>query len=684
MYVSDLPSAKKRIAQLTTLIQKYDYEYYVLAAPSILDNEYDDLLKELQQLEQLFPELISKYSPTQRVAGLVSKDFISVKHKTAMLSLSNAFSDEEVKDFNKRNYEKLENLNIKNIFLEYVCEPKIDGLAVNLLYKNGILESAATRGDGNCGEDVTINCRTIKDIPLQLLNYVDSHTEEIEIRGEVYMKKTVFNELVIQAKQNGEKILVNTRNAAAGSLRQLDPRVTARRKLSFLAYGAINLSGCYSQLDVLKQLKQFGVPVCDFILKASNIEECLNFYHNILNNRNNLDYDIDGVVYKVNNLQYQEQLGFIAKAPKWAIAHKFPAQEVVTRLLDVDFQVGRTGAITPVAKLESVFVSGVMISNATLHNIDEITRKDLKIGDWVIVRRAGDVIPEVVMALVERRDPTELKNIVFPEQCPSCHSTIKKIDGEIIIKCNSGIKCPAQIKEKIKHFASKKAMNIDGLGDKLIEQLFDNKIISNITDLYNIKFIQLINLERMGDKSANNLLEAISNSKNTTFAKFLYALGINDVGEETAKLLSKIYNNLNNLMQASVEDLSNIHGIGVVIAENIYNFFQEQHNKIIINNLISDIGITFVETTNDDGLSINQSINNQIRNKIFVFTGSLSKFTREDAKILLERYGAKVSSGISKKTDYLIVGKNPGSKLQEAQSLGIIILTEEEFLNLFV
>lgn len=680
MYLSDLPSAKKRIEQLTNLIQKYDYEYYVLAAPSILDNEYDSLLKELQQLEQLFPELISKYSPTQRVAGLVSKDFASVKHKTAMLSLSNAFSDEEVKEFDKRNHEKLENLNIKNTFLEYVCEPKIDGLAVNLLYKKGILESASTRGDGNSGEDVTVNCRAIKDIPLQLLHYSDNHTEEIEIRGEVYMKKTVFNELAIQAKQNGEKILVNTRNAAAGSLRQLDPRVTARRKLSFLAYGAINLSGCYSQFDVLKQLKQFGFAVCDFILKASNIEECLNFYHNTLNYRNNLDYDIDGVVYKVNNLQYQEQLGFIAKAPKWAIAHKFPAQEAVTRLLDVDFQVGRTGAITPVAKLEPVFVSGVMISNATLHNIDEITRKDLKIGDWVIVRRAGDVIPEVVMALVERREPKELKNIVFPEQCPSCQSKIKKIDGEIIIKCNSGIKCPAQIKEKIKHFSSKKAMDIDGLGDKLIEQLFDNKIISNITDLYNIKFVQLVNLERMGEKSANNLLEAILNSKNTTFSKFLYALGINDVGEETAKLLSKTYNNLNNLMQASVEDLSNIHGIGIVIAENIYNFFQEQHNKIIINNFISDIGITFFETTNDDGLSIN----NQFRDKIFVLTGSLSKFTREDAKILLERYGAKVSSVISKKTDYLIVGKNPGSKLQEAQSLGIIILTEEEFLNLFV
>lgn len=672
----DFRAAQQRILALTDLIHKYDYEYYTLAKPSVLDSEYDILLKELQELERLFPQLIAKYSPTQRVAGVGSKDFRSITHKTSMLSLSNAFSDEEVQDFNKKNYDRLINSGINNINLEYVCELKIDGLAVNLLYRNGILEAAATRGDGNIGEDITLNCRTIKDIPLKLLNYSDQYGKELEIRGEVYMKKSVFHALSTQFQQNGDKILANTRNAAAGSLRQLDPNITAKRQLSFFAYGAINLIGCDNQFAVLQQLKQFGFALCDLATKVNNIEECLKFYREILNIRNNLDYDIDGVVYKVNNFNYQQQLGFIAKAPRWAIAHKFPAQEVVTKLLAVDFQVGRTGAITPVAKLEPVLVSGVIVSNATLHNMDEIIRKDLKIGDWVIIRRAGDVIPEVVMALADRRENNQLREIIFPEFCPSCHSKINKNHEESIAKCTNNLNCPQQVKERIKHFASKKAMNIDGLGDKLIEQLFDNKIIVNIADLYNIKFVELINLERMGEKSANNLLQAIQDSKNTTLAKFLYALGINEVGEETAKILSKHYNTLDKLMLASIEDLSSIYGIGMVGAENIYYFFQEKYNLNLIDKLINQIGINFVDAGNSS------KINPQINNKIFVLTGSLSKFSREEAKAMLEQQGAKISSSVSKKTDYLVVGENPGSKLKTAQELNISILTEQQFLDL--
>lgn len=675
----DTKAAKQRISALTDLINTYDYEYYTLAKPSILDSEYDILLKELQQLEQLFPELITKHSPTQRVAGIGSKDFKSVIHKTSMLSLSNAFSDEEVQDFNNKNYDRLINLGISDLTvrsLEYVCEPKIDGLAVNLLYKNGILESAATRGDGNTGEDITINCRTIKDIPLKLLNYSDKYGKEIEVRGEVYMKKSVFVELSMQFQQNGDKVLANTRNAAAGSLRQLDPTITAKRKLSFFAYGAINLIGCDNQFEVLNQLKCFGFAVCDLVNKVNNIEECLKFYKKILNIRNNLDYDIDGVVYKLNNFNYQQYLGFIAKAPRWALAHKFPAQEVVTKLLAVEFQVGRTGAITPVAKLEPVAVAGAIVSNATLHNMDEIIRKDLKIGDWVIIRRAGDVIPEVVMALVDRRSNNELTEIIFPKICPSCQGKINKIQGESIARCINSLNCPKQVKEKIKHFAAKKAMNIDGLGDKIIEQLFDNKIIANIADLYKITFAELINLERMGEKSANNLLQAIRDSKKTTFAKFLYALGINEVGEETAKILSKHYGTLDRLMMANIDDLSKIYGIGIVGAESIYNFFQEEYNLNIINKLINAIGIKFLDQANSN------NINNKLNNKIFVLTGSLSKFSREEAKAMLEQQGAKVSSSLSKKTDYLVVGENPGSKLKTAQELNINILTEQQFLDL--
>lgn len=667
--LEQLSKLKQRIKQLTTLLQQYEYEYYVLNAPSVLDSEYDKLLKELQELEAQHPELINKYSPTQRVGGVASKDFNQVMHKSAMLSLSNAFTFQEVMEFDKKLKEKIQN----NINIEYICEPKIDGLAVNLLYKNGILEVAATRGDGNIGEDVTSNCRTIKDIPLKLLNYTSQDAKGIEVRGEVYMKKTVFDQLIDQAKQSGNKVLVNTRNAAAGSLRQLDHKVTASRKLSFFAYGANGLLDSNDQFTTLEKLKQFGFSVCHKTTKAKSINECLDFYNNILKNRALLDYEIDGVVYKVNNFKIQEQLGFIAKAPRWAVAHKFPAQEVVTKLLDVEFQVGRTGVITPVAKLEPVFVSGAKVQNATLHNMQEIIRKNLMIGDWVIVRRAGDVIPEVMGSLLDRRDVHNVREIIFPNNCPSCGSKIEKIVEEAMHKCTGGLNCNAQLKERIKHFSSKKAMNIDGLGDKLIDQLVDTEMLNSVADLYNLSFKQLVNLERMAEKSANNILMAITNSKKTTLAKFIYALGINEVGEETAKLLSKKYVTLTAFMNTSIDELSNIYGIGPVVAKYIYNFIGETTNIEIISKLIN-AGIKFVE------LDINSNYL-PLDNKNFVITGSLENLARDEVKQVLENYGAKVTDSVSKKTDYVIVGLNPGSKLQQAKKLNIKILNEKEFLE---
>lgn len=664
-------NTKSRIQQLIELLQQYEHEYYVLNAPSVLDCEYDKLLQELQEIESQHPELINKYSPTQRIGGVASKDFNHITHKTPMLSLSNAFTFQEVIEFDKKI-----NLvaNVENI--EYISELKIDGLAVNLLYKNGILEVAATRGDGQVGEDVTLNCRTIKDIPLKLLNYTHHENQELEVRGEVYMKKTIFNELIEHAKLNGNKVLVNTRNAAAGSLRQLDSQVTASRKLSFFAYGANGLLDSPDQFTTLQKLKQFGFAVCDKVQKTHNIQECLDFYHDILKNRSLLDYEIDGVVYKVNNFKIQAELGFIAKAPRWAVAHKFPAQEVVTRLLDVEFQVGRTGVITPVAKLEPVLVSGAKVQNATLHNLQEIVRKNLMIGDWVIIKRAGDVIPEVVTALVDRRDLLHVREIIFPAQCPACGAKVEKIVNEAMYKCTGGLNCQSQLKEKIKHFASKKAMNIDGLGDKLINQLVDAEILKNIADLYSLTFEQLLTLDRIAAKSAKNILSAITNSKQTTLAKFIYALGINEVGEETAKLLSKKYFTLTDFMSTSIEELSNIYGIGPVVAQYIYNFITEITNIKIIDKLIN-AGIKFVELEklekNTNYLPLN--------NKIFVITGSFAKLTREEVKQLLENYGAKVTNSVSNKTDYVIVGANAGSKLQQAQNLNIKILHEAEFFQ---
>ena len=666
---------KHKVEKIINLLQKYEYEYYVLNTPSVLDAEYDKLLRELEEIESTHPELINQYSPTQRVGGKVAKEFLPVEHNIPMLSLSNAFAEKEVLEFDRKIQEKLNHQDLK---VTYICEPKIDGLAINLLYINGTLKIAATRGDGRIGEDVTLNCRTIKDLPLKLLNYdpeIDGH--EIEVRGEIYMKKDIFKQLVQQAKQAGNKMLVNPRNAAAGSLRQLDPKITAQRKLSFFAYGAHGISNTENQFATLQKLKLFGFAISNQILQTDDIKKCLNFYHTILADRNTLNYDIDGVVYKVNDFKMQDMLGFIAKAPKWAIAHKFPAEEAVTKLLDVEFQVGRTGVITPVAKLEPIFVGGVTVQSATLHNIQEIERKNLMIGDFVIVRRAGDVIPEVVTALLERRDLSVVNTIEFPKNCIVCGSKIENISSEIIFKCTGGLHCKAQLKEKLKHFASKKAMDIEGCGDKLIEQLIDAKLLNKLSDLYEINFAQLIHLPRMGKKSANNLLNSIENSKYPTLAKFIYALGINEVGEETAKLLAKHYGSLPKIIQATVEDLSNIYGIGTIVANHIFNFINNTTNINVINQLFK-FGLKLTENTKTS----NQPENFIINNKIFVLTGNLKNFTREQAKDLLEQMGAKVTNSISKNTNYLVAGLDPGSKLQKALDLNVPILNEQEFLNL--
>lgn len=676
----ELDNLKSKIDNLRKLLQRYEHEYYVLNSPSVPDSEYDNLLKQLQELEAVAPELITKTSPTQRVGGQPGSRFKQIKHIHPMLSLSNAFDTEEVLDFERRIKEQLK-FNQDQVNLEYICEPKIDGLAVNLTYKKGHLIAAATRGDGELGEDVTLNCKTIKDIPLELLNYLEQDGVNLEIRGEVYMQRTIFKQLVATAKEQGKKVLVNPRNAAAGSLRQLDSKITAERKLSFFAYGAHGLLNCVDQWSTLKKLKSFGFAVCLEINKVNNIKECLDFYSHMIKVREQLNYDLDGLVYKVNNFNLQQQIGFIAKAPKWAIAHKFPAQEVITRLLDVEFQVGRTGVITPVAKLAPIFVGGVNVQSATLHNQEEIKRKNLMIGDWVIIRRAGDVIPEVVMPLIERREPEFLTKIIFPKNCPACGSKLEYIRSQIMLQCSGGINCHAQFKEKLKHFVSKKAMDISGCGEQIISQLIDAKLLQNITDLYKLSFEQLTALDRFGDKSANNLLQSIENSKNCSLAKFIYALGINEIGEETAKLLVKNYRNLEDLMHASVHDLSNIHGIGTIMAEHIYNFFHEENNLKTINSL-KIIGIKCIDPKLDLSLEKDQNLdlNSKFKDQIIVLTGNLSNFTREQAKALLEQHGAKISNSISKKTNYLIVGSNPGSKLAQAEKLKINILTEEEFI----
>lgn len=663
--------AQQQLQALREQILTLDYEYYVLDAPSVPDSEYDRLFRQLQQLESDHPELITPDSPTQRVGGTALKTFDSVTHRQAMLSLNNAFEDEELLAFDKR---ARETLGVNSI--EYAVEPKFDGLAITLTYEHGILTQGATRGDGYSGENVTSNLRTIKSIRGRLPHAPNQPPPALlEVRGEVLMLKRDFDKLNQEQEAKGEKRFVNPRNAAAGSLRQLDPNITATRPLTFFAYGLGVTEGVpaftshSAAMDYLDSLK---LPVSRQRAVVKGLEGLRDYYVRIGNERNDLPFDIDGVVYKVNNLNQQRELGFVSRAPRWAIAHKFPAQEALTEVLAIDVQVGRTGAITPVARLKPVFVGGVTVTNATLHNQDEIDRKDVRVGDTVSVRRAGDVIPEVVGVLLERR-PAETQPYQLLESikhaCPVCGSHAVRLEDEAAVRCTGGLFCSAQRKEAILHFASRRAMDVEGLGDKLVEQLVDSQMVKTLAELYSLTLEQLSGLERMAEKSAQNLLQALQASKHTTLARFIYALGIRNVGEATAKDLARYFGGLAALQAATVEELQQVPDVGPIVADSIVAFFAETHNREVITALQA-AGIEWDEGTGK------QNQQGKLTGLSFVLTGTLPNLTREDAKELIEQAGGKVSGSVSKKTSHVVAGSEAGSKLEKAQALGVSILDE--------
>ena len=642
----------------------------MLDNPTIPDAEYDRLFHQLKALEAAHPELITADSPTQRVGAKPLSGFAQIRHEIPMLSLDNAFSDEEFYAFVKRIEDRLIRLPEP---LTFCCEPKLDGLAVSILYVNGILTQAATRGDGTTGEDITANIRTIRNIPLQLL--MDNPPARLEVRGEVFMPHAGFERLNQQALEKGEKTFANPRNAAAGSLRQLDPKITSKRPLVLNAYGIGIAEGVdlpNTHYDRLQWLKSIGIPVNPEIRLCNGTDEVLDFYRDIQNKRSSLGYDIDGTVLKINDIALQEKLGFISKAPRWAIAYKFPAQEELTRLNDVEFQVGRTGAITPVAKLEPVFVAGVTVSNATLHNGDEIERLDIAIGDTVVIRRAGDVIPQIIGVLHDRR-PADARPIVFPETCPVCDSAIVRIEGEAVARCTGGLFCAAQRKEALKHFVSRKAMDIDGVGGKLIEQLVDRELVHTPADLFKLDLTTLTRLERMGAKSAENALASLEKAKHTTLARFIFALGIREVGEATALNLANHFKTLEALQNADLEALQQVSDVGEVVANRILAFWHEPHNVAVVNDLIAQ-GVHW------ETVETKEVAENRFKGKTVVLTGTLTQMGRNEAKALLQDMGAKVSGSVSAKTDFVIAGDAAGSKLTKAQELGVTVLTEEEFL----
>jgi DNA ligase (NAD+) len=658
-------SVLDRIISLRAAIEKHNAHYYVLDVPLISDAEYDQLFRELQYLEAQHTELHSPDSPTQRIGVRPLKSFAEVAHRTPMLSLQNAFSEAEVGAFDMRMVQALGEAEI-----EYAVEPKFDGLAISLIYEQGVFKQGATRGDGSLGEDVTQNLRTVRTIPLRLRRNIPL----IEVRGEVLMMKKDFAELNRQQGELGEKLFVNPRNAAAGSLRQLDPRITAQRHLSFFVYGVGAVTGITlptthaGQMTFLHELG-FPVPLERRVVKG--MQGLLAYYREIGTQRLSLPYDIDGVVYKVNTIAQQELLGFVSRAPRFAIAHKFPAEEALTTVLGIEIQVGRTGALTPVARLAPVFVGGVTVTNATLHNEDELRRKDIRIGDTVVVRRAGDVIPEVVRVLLEKRLVTA-REFAMPQQCPVCGGQVSKQANESIIRCSSGLYCPAQRKEALLHFASRRALNIEGLGDKIAEQLINLEIVHTPADLYHLSLEKLAVLERMGEKSAANLLDAIERSKATTLARLIYALGIRNVGEETAKVLARHYVTLDNFMDANSESLQSVSDIGPIVAQSIVNFLNESHNHIVI-------ALSWNKTERAGEISHTLPL----AGKAFVLTGTLTSMSREEAKEKLEALGARVSGSVSHKTDYLVAGDEAGSKLIKARTLNVQVLDEQQLLQFF-
>ena len=664
-------TVQQQIEQLRQQLRHHEYLYHVLDQPQIPDSEYDRLLNQLKQFEGEHPELITPDSPTQRVGAKPLAGFQQITHELPMLSLDNAFSDEDFYAFERRIQERLGS----DQPLTFCCEPKLDGLAVSILYLNGVLTQAATRGDGTTGEDITNNIRTIRNIPLQLLT--NHPPARLEVRGEVFMSHQAFEQLNQDALQHGQKTFANPRNAAAGSLRQLDPKITRQRQLSLNAYSIGISEGVElptTHYERLQWLKSIGIPINTEIRLCHGSKEALQFYQDIGEKRNSLGYDIDGTVLKINEISLQQRLGFVAKAPRWAIAYKFPAQEQLTVLNDVEFQVGRTGAITPVAKLDPVLVAGVTVSNATLHNGDEIERLGVAIGDTVIIRRAGDVIPQITGILLERR-PADAKPIIFPENCPVCGSTIVRIDGEAVARCTGGLFCDAQRKEALKHFVSRKAMDIDGVGDKLIEQLVDRELLHTPADLFRLDKITLMRLERMGEKSAQNALNSLEKSKKTTLARFIFALGIRDVGEATALNLANYFKTLEAIRNADQEQLKEVQDIGEVVAMRVYLFWQEAHNVSVVEDLLAQ-GIHW------DAIEQQEISDNPLKGKSVVLTGTLTKMSRDQAKAYLQQLGCKVSGSVSSKTDYLIAGEKAGSKLSKAQELGIQVLSEDEFLTL--
>lgn len=664
-------SVQAQIEKLRNELREHNYRYYVLDDPSVPDAEYDRLFHQLKKLEQEHPNLITSDSPTQRVGDKPLSVFTQVQHRIPMLSLDNVFSEEELIAFDQRIRERLK----REAEIEYVCEPKLDGLAVSLMYENGVLIQAATRGDGQTGEDITQNIRTIDSIPLKLRG--SDYPQILEVRGEVFMPKKGFENLNKAAAERGEKTFANPRNAAAGSLRQLDSRVTAKRPLDMYCYSVGYVEGgelASTHYENLQLLKQWGLKVNGEIQLAVSAKELQRYHDKILQKRDQLKYEIDGLVYKVNDLQLQQQLGFVSRAPRWATAHKFPAQEELTKLIGVEFQVGRTGAITPVARLEPVFVGGVTVSNATLHNMDEVQRMDVRVGDTVVVHRAGDVIPKVVKVVLERR-PENTQPVTMLQACPVCQSAIVKPEGEAVARCSGGLFCQAQVKEAIKHFASRKAMDIDGLGDKLVEQMVDQGLINHVSDLYKLKAEQIASMERMGEKSAQNLIEALQQSKNTTLPRFLFALGIREVGEATALNLANYFGSIEKIQQADAEALQDVPDVGPIVANHIATFFQQSHNLEIIEALIN-AGVNWPDIEVVDKADL------PLDGKTYVLTGTLSKMGRDDAKQYLQQLGAKVSGSVSKKSDAVVAGEKAGSKLAKAESLGILVLNEEAFIDM--
>lgn len=663
---------EQQIQQLRETIAQHNYAYYVEDNPHISDAQYDALYQQLVKLEEQHPELITADSPTQRVGDQPLAGFQSVTHAMPMFSLANAFNQEDLENFQKANLKLLPSL-----VTQYSAEPKMDGLAINLRYQNGVLVQATTRGDGTTGEDVTHNIRTIQTIPLKLMG--EGWPEILEVRGEVFMSKKVFNRLNQQQLANDEKAFANPRNAAAGTLRQLDPKVAAKRQLSFYVYGWGEIKGdwvlpeLYS--DVIKQFKAWGLPTNPDASVVDGTAGMQAYYSELQAKRADLPYEIDGIVYKVNQIASHQILGFTAKAPRWAIARKFPAEEVWTELLDIEIQVGRTGALTPVARLQPVAVGGVIVSNATLHNLDEITRKDVRIGDTVIVRRAGDVIPEVVGPVLSKR-PDNTVLYTMPTNCPECDSEVVKEHDKAVYRCTGGLFCPAQRKRALQHFVSRKAFDIQGLGDKLIIQLADQELVKHPDDFFKLSVEQLANLERMATKSAQNVINAIEQAKTTTLARFIYSLGIPEVGEVTAKHLANHFITLEKIQTASLESLLDVQDVGEIVAGNIVTFFKQPHNLEVINGLIES-GVHWPDPVAE---KVDES--SPFNGKVVVLTGSLQQGSRSEAKKKLEALGAKVTGSVSAKTDYLIAGEKAGSKLTKAEALGVAVLTEEQWLEM--